>query len=169
MAFNSDFTASQGINVQDFTLTDTSTGSDPNLTSRSISLYKTDNTLLGGAVISWPLSDGATKLISGLLLRDYSLNIVVTWASSSPIPGSTYTKAHVATFGGNSNEFAYGLLQQIAAQQSITSDDGFLYNLALVNSDIRNAYRANFYSDQGNAQAALDRIYYFIVNQNKFF
>lgn len=169
MAFNSDFTASQGVNVQDFTLTDTSTGSDPNLIGRSISLYKTDNTLLGGAAISWPLSDGSTKLISGLLLRDYSLNIVVTWSSSSPIPGSTYTKARVATFYGNSNEFAYGLLQQIAAQQNITNDTGFLYNLALINSDIRNAERANFYADQGNAQAALDRIYYFIVNQNKFF
>lgn len=169
MAFAADYSASQGIDVQSFTITDISIGSDPNLTTRSISIYKTDNTLLGGAAIPWPLSDGSTKLISGLLLRDYSLNGVVTWTSSSPIPGSTYTKAHVATFYGNSNEFAYGLLQQIAAQQSITSDNGYLYNLALVNSDIRNAERANFYSDQGNAQAALDRIYYFIVNQNKFF
>lgn len=169
MAFAADYSTSQGIDVQSFTLTDTSTGSDPNLTTRSISVFKTDNTLLGGSAIAWPLSDGSTKLISGLLLRDYSLNIVVTWSSSSPIPGSSYSKSGIVTFTGNSNDFAYGLLQQIAANQSITSDSGFLYNLALINSDIRNAGRATTYADQGNAQAALDRIYNYIVNQNYYF
>lgn len=169
MAFSGDFSVSQGLDVQSFTINDTSTGSDPNLTGRTVSLFLISNQLLGGSVIPWPLSDGSSKLISGLLLRDYSLNIVVDWASSSPIPGSTYSKAHVATFIGNSNEFAYGLLQQIAANQSITNDNGFLMNLALINSDIQNAGRANFYSDQGSAQSALDRIYYFIVNQNFFF
>lgn len=169
MAFAADYSISQGVDVQSFTITDTSTGSDPNLTTRSISLFKTDNTLLGGSAIPWPLSDGSTKLISGLLLRDFSLNIVVTWSSSSPIPGSTYSKAGVVTFTGNSNEFAYGLLQQIAANQSLTSDNGYLLNLAIVNSDIQNANRATTYADQGNAQAALDRIYNFIVNQNFYF
>lgn len=169
MAFNANYSTSQGVDVTSFTITDTSTGSDPNLVTRSISLFKTDNTLLGGSAIAWPLSDGSSKLISGLLTRDFSLNIVVTWTSSSPIPGSTYTKAGVVTFTGNSNEFAYGLLQQIAANQSITNDNGFLMNLALVNSDIRNAERATTYADQGNAQAALDRIYNFIVNQNFYF
>lgn len=169
MAFAGDYSISQGVDVQSFTIADISTGSDPNLTTRSISLFKTDNTLLGGAAISWPLSDGSTKLISGLLLRDFSINAVVTWTSSSPIPGSTYSKSGIVTFTGNSNEFAYGLLQQIAANQSITNDNGFLMNLALINSDIRNADRANLYADQGNAQAALDRIDYFMVNQNLFF
>lgn len=169
MAFAGDFSVSQGVDVQSFTITDASTGSDPNLTGRTISLLKIDNTQLSGSTINWPLSDGSTKLISGLLTRDFSLNILVTWASSSPIPGSTYSKNHIVTFTGNSNEFAYGLLQQIAANQSITSDNGFLMNLALVNSDIQNAIRANSYLDQGNAQAALDRIYNFIVNQQFYF
>lgn len=169
MAFAGDFSVSQGVDVQSFTITDASTGSDPNLTGRTISLLKIDNTQLSGLTINWPLSDGSTKLISGLLTRDFSLNILVTWASSSPIPGSTYSKNHIVTFTGNSNEFAYGLLQQIAANQSITSDNGFLMNLALVNSDIQNAIRANSYLDQGNAQAALDRIYNFIVNQQFYF
>lgn len=169
MAFSGDFSVSQGIDVQSFTLTDASTGSDPNLTGRTTSLTLVDNQLLGGGVISWPLSDGSTKLISGLLLRDYSINIGVTWQSSSPIPGSTYSKNHIITFTGNSNQFAYGLLQQIAANQGLTNDNGFLYNLFLVNSDIQNADRATDFLDQGNAQAALDRIYYKVVNQNDFF
>lgn len=169
MAFNGDYLASQGIDVQSFILTDTSTGSDANLTTRSISLYKTDNTLLGGAVIPWPLSDGSSKLISGLLLRDWSLNIVVTWSSSSPIPGSSYTKAGVVTFTGNSNLFALGLQNQIASLQGITNDTGFESNLAIVNSDIINAERASAYGDQGNAQARLDAIYYKIVNSTFIF
>jgi hypothetical protein len=169
MAFSGDFSVSQGIDVQSFTLTDTSTGSDPALTGRTISLNLVDNQKLGGGDISWPLSDGSSKLISGLLLRDYSLNIGVTWESSSPIPGSTYSKSHIVTFTGNSNLFAYGLLQEIAANQGLTNANGFLFNLFLVNSDINNADRATEFLDQGSAQAALDRIYYKIVNKNLFF
>lgn len=169
MAFAGDFSVSQGLDVQSFSLTDTSTGSDPNVTGRTISLGLIDGQLLGGSTISWPLSDGSSKLISSLLQRDYSLNVGVTWQSSSPIPGSTYSKNHIVTFTGNSNQFAYGLLQQIAAQQSITNDNEFMYNLFLLNSDIINADRAADFLDQGNSQAALDRIYYMIINQNLFF
>jgi hypothetical protein len=169
MAFSGDFSVSQGLDVQSFTIQDTSTGSDANLTGRTIYLYLVDNQLLGGSVILWPLSDGSSKLIGGLLLRDYSLNIQVNWQSSSPIPGSSYSKTHIWTATGNSNQFAYGLLQQIAATQSITNDNGFLDNLFLINSDINNANRANSFLDIGSAQAALDRIYYKIVNQNLFF
>lgn len=169
MAFAADFSYSQGVNSQNFTLTDTSTGSDPALTGRTVSLFLTGNSLLGGATIDWPLSAGSTLLIAGLLLRDYSLNALVTWESSSPIPGSTYSKARIATFTGNSNDFAEGKLQDIAANQGITNDNGFETNLAIVNSDIRNAERATTYGDQGNAQAALDRIYNKIIYQNLYF
>jgi hypothetical protein len=169
MAFAGDFSVSQGVDVKSFTIIDASTGSDPNITGRTILLGLVDNQTLGGSAIPWPLSDGSSKLISQLLQRDLSLNIQVAWASSSPIPGSTYTKSHIITFTGNSNQFAYGLLQEIAANQAVTNDNGFMYNLFLVNSDIINADRATSFLDQGSAQAALDRIYYKIVNQNLFF
>lgn|SRR5574341_167391 len=169
MAFDADFSTSQGVDVTSFIITDTSTGSDPNLTTRSISLFKTDGTLLGGSAVAWPLSDGSTKLISGLLTRDYALNIVGTWTSSSPIPGSSYSKAKVVAFTGNSNLFALGLQNQIAALQGITNDNGFETDLAIVNSDILNTERAATYGDQGNAQARLDSIYNKIVHQNFYF
>jgi hypothetical protein len=165
MAFSGNFSASQGVDVKSFTLTDTSSGSDANLTGRTISLYQSDGTLLGSATISWPLSDGSTKALTGYLPRDYSLLILVTWQSSSPIPGSSYSKTALYTFVGNSNTFAYGLLQQIAALQSITNDNGFESNLAVMNSEIQNAGRASTYGDQGAAQQCLDRIYGMIVNQ----
>lgn len=169
MAFSGNFSVSQGVDVQSFTLTDTSTGSDSNLTGRTIALYQANGSLLSGATISWPLSDGATKALTGYLPRDYSLLILVTWQSSSPIPGSSYSKSSLYTFTGNSNAFAYGLLQQIAALQSITNDNGFEENLAILNSEIQNAGRASTYGDQGNAQQCLDRIYNMVVNQQFYF
>jgi hypothetical protein len=169
MAFSSNFSVSQGVDIQSFTLTDTSSGSDGNLTGRTISLYQSNGSLLSGSTINWPLSDGATKILTGYLLRDYSLLTLVTWQSSSPIPGSSYSKSSLYTFTGNSNAFAYGLLQQIAALQAITSDNGFEENLAILNSEIQNAGRASTYGDQGNAQQCLDRIYNMIVNQQFYF
>jgi hypothetical protein len=169
MAFTANFSVSQGVDVTSFQLQDTSTGSDPALTERTISLIQTDGTLLGGATIAWPLSMGSTITISGLLTRDYSLNILVVWTSSAPIPGSTYTKNAITTFTGNSNDFAYSLIQQIASNQAITQDTNYLYNLALVNSDILNAERANTYADQTSAQLALNRIYNYIINQAYYF
>jgi hypothetical protein len=169
MAFSGNYSVSQGVDVQSFTLTDTSTGSDVNLTGRTIALYQANGSLLGGATINWPLSDGSTKALTGYLPKDYSLLTLVTWQSSSPIPGSSYSKSSIYTFTGNSNAFAYGLLQQIAAMQAITSDNGFEDNVAILNSEIQNAGRASTYGDQGNAQQCLDRIYNMIINQQFYF
>ncbi len=170
MAYSGDFSASQGANISNIILTDTSTGSDPALTGRTVYLYQTSNALLGGATIDWPLSSGSILTISNILVPwDFSLNIVVTWQSSSPIPGSTYSKNHIATFTGNSNTFAYSLLQQISSNQAITRNTNYLYNLALVNSDILNAERARDFGDQGASQEALNRIYNFYVNRSYYF
>lgn len=169
MAFSGNFSISQGVDVKSFTLTDTSSGSDGNLTGRTISLFQSDGSLLGGSTINWPLSDGSTKALTNYLPKDYSLLILVTWQSSSPIPGSSYSKSVVNSFTGNSNAFAYGLLQQISANQSITSDAGFKENMDDINRDIRNAVRAAAFGDQGSAQQCLDRIYNMIVNQQFYF
>lgn len=170
MAFTGDFSAGQGLNIRNIILTDTSTGSDPSLTGRTVYLYQSDNSLLGGSTVDWPLSSGSTLTISDILTPwDFSLNILVTWQSSSPIPGSTYSTNHLATFTGNSNSFAYSLLQQISSNQAITRDTNYLYNLALVNSDILNAIRANDFGDQGAAQESLNRIFNFYVNRSFYF
>ncbi len=169
MAFTPGFTVAQGLDVTSFTITDTSSG-DPSITGRTISLFESDGSLLGGSTIDWPLSDGNTKALSEVLTPwDFSLNILVTWTSSSPIPGSTYTANEIVTFDGQSNEFAYSLVQQISSNQAITGITNYLYNLALINSDILNAQRATDYGDQGAAQECLNRIYYFYINRNMFF
>lgn len=170
MAFAGNFTVSQGLDVTSFILTDTSVGSDPALTGRTIYLYEADGSLLGGSPISWPLTSGSTITLTGILTPwDFSLNIVVTWQSSSPIPGSSYSKNELTTFTGQSNNFAYSLVQQISSNQSITKNNDYLYNLALLNSDILNAIRCNDFGDQGAAQECLNRIYAYYLNRSFYF
>lgn len=171
MAFNGSFLAAQSVNGQSIILTDNSTGSDSNLTGRTVSLFKVDGTLLGGSIINWPLSSGSTLTISNILPRDYAINIQVNWQSSSPLPPpSTYSLTGLAVFTQNSEIAAYSLLQQIASNQGITRDNDYMYNLALVNSDILNALRSGKFNDIGSAQASLDRIYEkIVINKNLYF
>lgn len=169
MAFAAHFSVSQGADPASFTLLDDSTGSDANLTTRTISLFLSDGTLLTGSTIAWPISDGASKVLSDVLAKDYSINISVAWTSSSPIPGSTYTFEALYTFTGNSNTFIYSLIQQLAAQESLSNDTGYYTNLSIVQTDVDSAAQAGTYGDQAAAQNCLDRVYYFQINQAKFF
>lgn len=61
-------------------------------TGRKIYLEKVGGTYLvpDGTTtdyIDWPLSDGATKTLTDILDRDYSLSMLVEWESSSPEDG----------------------------------------------------------------------------------
>lgn len=169
MAFAGNFSVSQGVDSTSFTITDTSTGSDPSLTGRTITLALVNGSGLGNSPVNWPLSDGSTKVLTGYLPRDYSVNITVSWTSSSPIPGSTYTKTALYTFTGNTNAFIYSLIQDLAAQQNLSNDNGFYQNLGLLQTNVDSANTATTYGDQFSAQSALDRAYYLQTNQNLFF
>lgn len=167
--FNGSFAISQGTDVTKFTISDNSTGSDPNLTGRTIYLYQSNGELLGGSAINWPLSDGSTKEIE-LLTKDYSLSINVVWASISPLPSpSTYTLTSLYTFTGNTNAFIYGIIQQLAAQPNLSNDTNFYDSLSKIQTDLDCAVQANTYGDQFSAQFALDRCYSLIVNESMFF
>lgn len=169
MAYNLDFSVSQTSDVNAFLITDTSTGSDPNLTGRTISLTLADGSLLGGSTISWPIGEGSTKTIS-LLSRDYSINITVTAQSSSPLPSpSTYTKTALYTFVGNSMTFIYSLIQQLAALPALNNDTSFYEYLSKLQTEVDSAEIAGSYDDQAAAQSCLDRAYYIIQNQANFF
>jgi len=169
MAFAGDYSVSQGLDPTSFTITDTSTGSDSNLTTRTISLFQADGSLLGGGVIPWPYSDGNTKVLTGYLPRDYALNIVVNWISSSPIPGSTYEKSAYYGFTGNTNNFIYGLIQDIAAQPSLLNDTGYYEYLSRLQTEVDSCGLAITFADLFNAQSALDRAYSIMINQQLYF
>lgn len=169
MAFTANFSISQTADVQSFIITDTSAGSDPNLTGRTISLFLADGSLLGGSVIPWPLADGNIKTID-LLQRDYSINITVNWQSSSPLPSpSTYTKSALYTFVGNSVEFEYGVIQQLAANPNLASDTLFYDSLGKLQTLIDSAETAGSFDDQSNSQFMLDLAYNLIRNEANYF
>jgi len=169
MAFNGNFSATQTTDISGFTLLDTSSGSDTNLTDRQVFLYTTSGALLTGSAIDWPIANGPLVL-TGILPIDYSLLIVVNWVSSSPLPSpSTYTLTSVNTFTGNTQNFINGLIQQIAAQQGTTNDNQFLTNMNILYTYLDNAVLAQKYNNQGNAQENLTLALGMINNQNLFF
>jgi hypothetical protein len=173
--FNGAFTAAQLSNDADLLFTDVSTGSDGALTERRIFPYKADGTLLLPAgnttgYIVWPIAS-STLTVAGLLAKDYALSINVVWISSSPLaPPSTYTATNLYGFTGYTTDFSYSLAQQVTANQTLLNDNQFQLNWCILNNEVINCNLAISPKQSIlNAQAALDRARYLIVNASKFF
>lgn len=176
MAFNGSFAVTQGADISQFTLTDNSTGSDGNMTDRRIYLFKIDGTTLvpeGTTVtyVDWPIvSLIGDEITIDVLDKDYAITIFVSWISSAPLASpSSYEFTYMQLFSGYTNQFLYGLIQQMAANPLISSDKNFYYNLSKAYTDLDNATLAVANNDQYSAQQALDRIAGMISNQSNLF
>lgn len=173
MAFNGAFTISQGTDPKSFVITDTSTGTDVNLTARKIYLYLADGTTLvpsgsANAWIDWPIANGPITI--SLLTKDYSLNIEIVWVSSSQLPSpSTYLQFQLKTFTANLELFDYGLTQMMADNNLLVTDGKFFLNKELLRLFIDDATNATTYNDQYNAQLNLDAGYNLQQNQSTNF
>lgn len=164
MAYNCAFTIASLSVPGTIVLTDTSTGSDPNITGRSIELRLSDGSLLGGAAIDFPLSEGAIKNIS--IGADYALNIVLIVTSSSPLPPpSTYTASGLYVFTGFSYQFYDSLIGSLAYKFTTVADTNFTESAFNVIALIKGAERAGETNQQLAAQNALDGIAYYMTNQ----
>lgn len=169
MAFNASFTVASLITPGSAVINDTSTGSDSNLTDRRIYLYMADGNLLTGNYIDFPLSAGSSITLD-VLNVDYSLQIVVQWLSSSPLPSpSTYSASGLFLFRGYSLQFLDQQIGSIQSNPAILQDTNFYNSLGKLQTDIDCAIQAASTGQQASSQAALNRIQYLIDNQNKFF
>jgi hypothetical protein len=169
MAFNGAFTISSLISPGGFVVNDTSTGSDGNLTGRTIALYQADGTLLGGATINFPLSSGSSITLN-VLNVDKCLLIVLTWISSSPLPPpSAYSASGLFNFIGNSRQFEDQQIGAIQSNPGILNDANFKSSLGELQTEIDNSIQAASTGQQASAQAALSRIQNMIVNQATLF
>lgn len=168
MAFNSDFTIAVSSDVSAIILADSSTGSDPDLTGRTINLYKSDGTLLTGS-IDWPIAESSITI--NPLFQDFALNIVVIWTSSSPLPPpSTYTKSYIYSFVGYGQQYANTLLEFLATNQQMVNDQGWYLNFMTLLLEIQNAQNAiSIGANLGNAQAAITRYQKLITNKSFYF
>ena len=131
MAFSPAFTVAQGIDATSFIITDTSTGSDGLITDRQIFLQKADGTYLtptGSTTdyIDFPLSDGSSITLTGILAIDYALSITINWNNSGGT--ALYTLTQSFDFIGNDEQFMYGLVQGIAANRGILQNFNFVMN-----------------------------------------
>lgn len=88
MPFDGAFTIAATAGVPgSVTLTDTSTGSDSNLTGRTITMYGADGSVFYTG--TWAIGDTTKEIV--LLTYDKALNVKVDWASSDELESSTYT------------------------------------------------------------------------------
>lgn len=116
MAYVQNFSGSQNITSPTIvTLTDTSTGSDPLITGRLVTIQTYDGTYLTptgnvGNSISWPLPSGNTIAID-CMDKDYSLTITVTWVGGSTV---LYTKQLNFEFNAYARTYRAKLFKAIA-------------------------------------------------------
>jgi hypothetical protein len=166
--FNGNFTIGVTSLPSQVVLTDTSTGADTNLTDRTITLFKTDNTQLVAA-IDWPIGQSSITIAS--LDKDYALNVSVVWTSSSPLaPPSTYTKSIIYAFVGYGQAYSNTLLQFLATNQQMVNDQSWYGNFTILVLEIQNAQNAiNQGGNVGNAQAAILRYQLLLTNANDAF
>jgi len=172
--FNGNFSISQGVDYQSFTLTDTSTGTDPSLIDRKVYLFKADGTTLtpigaSNAYIDWPISQ--SSIVINLLDRDYALRIECDWLSSSPLPSpSTYTQTILNAFTSNSENFYAGLTRMQASNPLLVSDNNFYSNKSKLRLFIDDAVQSvTEMQDVYLAQNSLDEAYNLISNQQVYF
>lgn len=168
MAFNAAYSLATTDTPDVFVLTDTSTGSDANLTGRQVFLYQADNTLLV-PVINWPIGDSTIEI--NQLTQDYALNILVVWTSSDPLPSpSTYTYSQIYAFTGFGEQFYYQLTQNQTSTPDIIQDTNYFNSKMILRVELDSATQAiNVGSDLYSAQGCITRYQYLIQNSNYFF
>ncbi len=173
MAFNGSYTAVQSApNSNNLVVfTDSSTGSDTNITSRQIRPYDAAGNLVLPAgntlgYIDWPLPL-ATPLTVNLLPKDYGLVITVNWISSAPIGGSTYVATTLFNFTGYSDAFMYQLIENLSANPALRNSINWWYWFNRAQTDIDSTIRALNNNSILNIQENLDDVKYIIDNEAK--
>lgn len=153
-----------------YVLTDTSTGSDPTITTRRIYIYKADNTTLvpegtTTAYVDWPVAEGPKTL--DVLTRDFAVMQVVQWLNGSTVVDSV-TNYYV--FTANTKQFLYELTtNQAVSVPNIINATNYFSSKANMWTWVDDAELAIAYDDVLKSQLALDEAYNYIVNQNLYF
>ncbi len=147
MALTPNFTASQLLGERStVVVTDTSTGSDGDITPRRVYLrdWAGNDILplnLSTDYVQWDYAD--TSIDINCLSKDYALRITVQWLDVDDVV--LYDKELIFGFTSYNEDFAYSLTQMLSANPLRVNDSGFFLNF----SNLRN------YIDSGNQ--ALER------------
>jgi hypothetical protein len=168
MAFTQSFTVSNNsVNTNTFSVTDTSSGADPLIANRLLYIYLYDNSLFTGAPIQFPLSAGSS-ISPAILTQDFAANFVLIWVDSGG--NMLYSSSQIFDFTGFLEWYFYGLIQQIAANNSILRDNLFTQNLGQLRTLIDSANQAiSIGASVYNSQSMILLAQNMVNNQNLFF
>jgi hypothetical protein len=155
------------------TITDSSTGSDGAISSRKIFIqlangnYLTeDGEVAAATAINWSYADSSTAI--SVLPRSEAPAITVQWLNS----GGTVLYSKTIKYCLNLADYMFllGLTMQQVANNSITQDKDWYANKMQMIVNANDAENAIEYAnDITLAQNALDRNYFLIQNESKFF
>lgn len=174
--FTGAFEVSQSSNIENLTVTDTSSYSSEGqgtFSGRRVYLYEVDGTALvpegtSTAYIDFPFSAGSSLTITGVLNTDYSLLVNVVWISNNPQVGSIYSAQSVETFLNYLYTFYSGQISTLSDNPGILRDTNWYTSMFSLVVEISCAEQATNDEQQFSAQAAISRALY-LKNNSQFF
>jgi len=179
MPFTTAFTVTQGADCSQFSVNDTSdytTEGTGTFVSRRLTIQKSDGSYLtlGATVYNnlvWPFASGNTIVLNGVddknnpyINQDYSFLITLTHTSSSPQPGSIYTKQNTAVLTCYTMSGFYTFANLMAINTSLEKDYKYVKDVMRLYIEQESAKKAGIDGDFQSSQNALDRAKYIIDN-----
>lgn len=172
MAFSPAFTATQvkGYPSQ-IVITDTSSGSDSNITSRRVYLKTKDNTFLvpsgtSTQYIVWSYANASITI--DCLDKDYALYVTVEWLDVSN--NILYDVISLLGFTLYNETFDYTTSQLMVANPNLINDNDYITNKGFLRTYIDAGNQAlTFASDQYTAQICYDLGTTLRVNSQYYF
>ena len=171
MPFIAQFTVTQNGDCSKFTVNDTSSYLVENtgtFTSRKLSIQKSDGTYLTvGAVTynewEWAFASGNSIELSGFS-QDYSYEVTLDLTSSSPQPGSVYTKTDAAALTCFTMSGFYTFANLMAVNTSLEKNYKFVKDVMRLFIEQESAKKAAIDGDFQSSQACLDRAKFIVDN-----
>lgn len=156
------FTAVQSASdYTEITVTDTSTGSDSNITQRRLYFIQANGSyLITDAAINeeyfeWDYAD-ASITIADLIDKDYALNVKVEWLDVSNTV--LYTKTILNGYNAYENAYLYSLTNAQASNPTLINNANFYLNKIALRVNVDDATQAiELGGDIYSAQASYDR------------
>ncbi len=167
MPYNAAFSISESSNPSVVVINDTHTGSDPNLTGRTLTFYNADGSVYTTA--NWPIGNSSITL--SILPKDVALSISLSVNSSDPEPDpSTYTYSLIYAFLQHSKQYLYYLTQLQTENPSITQDPNYYNNKTRLFCEVMSAENAiSIGEDVFAADQCIERANYLVANPLNYF
>lgn len=151
----------------DFSIEDTSTGSDNAVVQRQITVFDANGVEVDLGTYSWPYATTSIT-ISDVLTRDNSWLFTVDWLNVSD--QILYTKTKVVTFTTYDEIFLLARIRDLASNPQLANSKNYFSNVAKLRTLIDNANQATTYgNDQTAAQICLDLAQELVDNLQYFY